>query len=91
MRSEQELKEVGAKLAKLTEFISEFGKRDEYETKSFDYACNVQDTILWVLEEITTEQFTSDGFLDVAVLSSNATNIEIRTGQVCESHESSGS
>ena len=87
MRSEQELKEVQAKLSKLTNFISEFGKKNEFENKNFGYALSVQDTIYWVLGKITTEKFTGDGYLDVALLRLITQHIEVRTGQKLEVQE----
>ena len=54
MRTIQELKEFTEKLSKLTGFIAEHGKKDEFEERYFGYACNVQDTIAWVLMEIET-------------------------------------
>lgn len=87
MRSERELKEVEAKLNKLTGFIAEFGQNDEVATRSLGFAYDVNNTIKWVLGEITTEQFTSDAYLDVAMLRAIVANIELRTGQILEDYK----
>ena len=84
MRTEQELKELVEKLSKLTGFIAEYGEHNEFEEKNVGFACDVDDTIAWVLGEITTERFTSDAYVNIEVLQLIATNIELRTGHKLE-------
>ncbi len=43
------------------------GDKKEFSSKDFVFACNVQDTISWVLGEIETEHFRSDAFLNVDI------------------------
>lgn len=87
MRSEQELRQLVTELDKLTEFISAHGNEKEFNTKDFNFACNVSDVISWVLEEITTERFTSDNYIDVVKLKAVVSKIELRTGQKLEHSE----
>jgi len=87
MRTIQELKAVEQELSKLTGFIAGLGNKKEFNNKDFDFACNVQDTIMWVLMEIETEHFRSDAYLDVAKLRKIAKNIELRTGKKLDDYE----
>ncbi len=87
MRTIQELKEFTEKLSKLTGFIAEHGKKDEFEERYFGYACNVQDTIAWVLMEIETDRFLSDAYLNIEVLKLIAENIELRTAKKLDDFE----
>ncbi len=42
---------------------------------------DIIDTLMWVLEEITTEHFESDAYLDLFKFRAIAENIEHRTGK----------
>lgn len=87
MRTEQELKELEQKLSKLTGFIAGHGNDREFKNKDFDFACNVSDTISWVLGETTTENFTSEAFINLDKLQKIAYRIEIRTGKMLDDFE----
>ena len=65
MRTIEELKAVESELSKLTGFRNEYGYNKEVNNKDFDFACNVTDTISWVLMEIETEHFKSDSYINI--------------------------
>ncbi len=79
MRTENEIQQLKEELETLTGFIAENGT-DEEMTNS-NYYCNIIDALEWILEEIETEHFQSDAFLDLFKLRSIVTNIEHRTGK----------
>lgn len=87
MRTIEELREVEKELTKLTGFISEHGYKKEVNNKDFDFACNVTDTISWVLMEIETEHFKSDSYINIEKLRKIAYKIEIRTGVMLDDFE----
>lgn len=87
MRSEQEIKELAAELSKLTGFIAESGDRNELDKKDWAFSCNVGDALSWVVEEITTEHFTSDAYLNLEVLRQIAFKIEVQSGKKLEDYK----
>jgi len=95
MRNIQELKEFETKLSRLTGVVAGWCTDKEFKSvsQSFDFACYVQDTIAWVLGEITNEQFEGNEFIDIAKLRAIAEKIVTRTGQtmeVMERHKAEG-
>lgn len=87
MRTESELTELSETLSRLTGFIAGNGNDREFKNKDFDFACNVTDTISWVLMETTTEIFISDAFINLDKLQKVAYRIEIRTGKSLDDYE----
>lgn len=87
MRTELELRKLEAQLSRLTQFIAGTGNDREFKNKDFDFACNAQDTISWVLGEVTTEHFTGEGFIDIDTLQKIAYKIEIRTGVMMDDNK----
>ncbi len=79
MQNETEIQELKQELETLTSFISANGTDEERNI--INYACNTTDALLWILEEITTEHFKSDAYLDLFKIRAIAENIEYRTGE----------
>ena len=79
MQNETEIQELKQELETLTRFISANGTDEERDI--INYACNITDAMMWVLEETTTEHFKSDAYLDLFKLRAIAENIEHRTGE----------
>ncbi len=85
MKSEDEIIELRDELDKLTGFISESCTDEEFE--KIIYACNITDAFLWILEEITTENFNSDSYLKLDELRKMSNQIEKRTGNIFEDYQ----
>jgi len=81
MRTENEIQELKQELETLTGFIADTGTEQEFGDKSVSYSSDVTDALNWVLEEIGTEDFRSDSYLDLAKLHAIASKIEKRTGK----------
>ncbi len=79
MRTKNEIQQLKQELEILTGFITDYGIKEEI--KNSNYACDIIDALWWVLEEITTEHFESDAYLDLFKLRAIAENIEHRTGK----------
>ncbi len=88
MRSEKELKELKEELEKLTGFIADNDiYQEEHEDKDTVFSNDVTNTISWVLEEIQTESFRSDSYLNIANLKKIAKKIEQKTNKKLEDYE----
>lgn len=81
MRSQQEIRELKEKLAKLTGFIGEFGTLKELYNLDVQFSCNASDAFSRVLGEITSERFISDAYVNFTHLEEIALMIERRTGK----------
>ncbi len=80
MRSKRELQELKEELERLTCFIADFGTQKDFENEDTTFSSNVTDALSWVLEEIATEHFQSDAYLNLTKLHTIAKHIEQRTG-----------
>ena len=81
MRTENEIQEFKQELETLTCFITDSGTEQEFKYKCVSYSSDVIDVLDWVLDEIGTEDFKSDSYLDLAKLHAIASKIEQRTGK----------
>jgi len=81
MRTENEIQELKQELETLTGFIADSGTEQEFADKCVSYSSDVADALDWVLEEIGTQEFRSDGYLDLTKLHAFAIKIEQRTGK----------
>jgi hypothetical protein len=81
MRTENEIQELKQELEILTGFLVDSGTEQEFEDKCVCYSNDVADALDWVLEEIGTENFRSDSYLELAKLHAIASKIEQRTGK----------
>ncbi len=77
MRNKNEIQQLIQELEMIMDVITESGNEQEFELRK--YGCDVLDTLDWVLEEITTEQFKSSDFIDLAKLHATIKEIEQRT------------
>jgi len=80
MRSEKELQELKQELETLTGFIVDFGTQQEFDNEDVRFSSDVTDALSWILEEIRTEDFRSDAYLNITKLHTIANKIEQRTG-----------
>ena len=80
MRKLQEVIELKEELSKLTAFIGDFGLEEEFGDKDVQFSCNITDGLSWVLEEISSEHFRSDSYVNLQHLKKIASTIEKRTG-----------
>lgn len=87
IRNKKEIKELEEELSKITGFISDYGIDGEFNDKDFSYSCNITDALSWVLEEISTEHFRSNAYLDIDNLKKIVEKIEKRTGVKLENYE----
>ena len=85
MRSEKEIKELRDRLDVLTEIGSEI----EINDKDFTFCCDTSDVIGWVLDEISTDDFLSDRYLNIEDLEERIRDIrkEIEKKQKGEDKE----
>lgn len=87
IRNEKEIKELKEELSKLTGFIADFGTDKEFQSSEMPFANDVVDALSWVLNEISTENFRSKAYLNIAALKEVAKGIERRTGKKLEDYE----
>ena len=81
MRTKNEIQELKQELEAFTCFIADFGTEQEFADKCVSYSCDIIDAINWIQEEIGTERFRSDAYLDINKLHAIASKIEQRTGK----------
>ena len=79
MRTKNEIQQLIQELEMIMDVITEYGNEQEFELRK--YGCDVLDTLDWVLEEITTEQFKSSDYIDLAKLNATVREIKQRTGE----------
>lgn len=87
MRNQQEVREVEQELSKLTSFIGELGTEEEFHNKDVQFSCNITDALSWVLEEISSEHFKSDAYVNLMCLREIANTIEKRTGNKLQDYK----
>lgn len=87
VRNEREIKELEEELSKITGFIADFGTDREFNDEDVKFSNDVTDALSWVLEEISTEHFRSNAYLNIANLKKLAEKIEKRTGRKLEDYE----
>ncbi len=81
MRSEKEVRELLRIIEPIISFISEHGRNEDLDDDNWRYACDVVDTLYWVLGEIDTERFLSDAYLNLEKLRKTVARIESETGK----------
>jgi hypothetical protein len=81
MRNKNEIQELKQELEMLTGFIGDYGTEQEFKDKCVSFSCDVIDALAWVMEEIETEHFKSDNYLDLFRLHAIAKKIEQRIGK----------
>ena len=87
MQGEQEIRSLKEELEKLTGFISDNGSAEQFAGKEFVFACNVCDSLAWVLEETLVEHFRSDSYINLELLKQIARAIEMKTGKKLDEYE----
>jgi hypothetical protein len=87
MRNPQEVIELKEELSKLTAFITDFGLEEEFRDKDVQFSCDITDTLSWVLEEISSEDFRSDSYINFLHLKEIASTIEKRTGNKLQDYK----
>lgn len=90
MRTEDEIRALRDKLENVTSFIGDFGSTPELQSDKMKYACNVLDTIDWVLGETSTDNFQSEGFLDMDNLYGIGKRVERQTGETMKQYSEKG-
>jgi len=80
MRTEKEIRDLKAKLNKLSGYIVDVGKFDPTALKDLIFINDLSDAFSWVLEEILDKHFSTAGFIDLDGLERIAQGIEKRTG-----------
>ena len=80
MRSPQEVRELKELLERITGFIADYGGEQYLDDPNFKYACDVADTLAWVLGEIDTYKFTSPNYLNLDRLMAMVKEIEKKRG-----------
>ena len=84
MRSETEIRELHDELAGIVDYVSDFGTEEESENEDMDFASDVLDTLDWIMEKISTKEFTRKPYLDMYKLKKTAETIKDRTGEAEE-------
>jgi hypothetical protein len=79
MINEIEIKSLKECLEQLTGYIAEYGSEKEYGSDTMTFANNVCDALSWVLEEISSDHFKTDAYLNILGLEEVAQQIESRT------------
>jgi len=87
MRDEEEVRRLRDDLLQLTGYISEYGTRENHAKESLVFSNDACDVLTWILEEIPTEGFESDGYLNLPELRRLAERIEASTGKRLEDYE----
>ena len=87
MRNPQEVIELKEELSKLTAFITDYGLEEEFRDKDVQFSCDITDALSWVLEEISSEDFRSDSYINFPHLKEIASTIEKRTGNKLQDYK----
>jgi len=87
MRNSEEIIQLKEELSKLTAFISDFGLEEEFHDTNVQFSCDITDTLSWVLEEISSEDFRSDNYVNLQHLKEIASTIEKRTGNKLQDYK----
>ena len=80
MKSETEIEELYNELTVIVDCISDSETEEESENEDMDFASDVLDTLDWVLEKITTKEFTKKPYLNLDKLKRTVKEIEDRAG-----------
>ncbi|ACL11455.1 hypothetical protein DKAM_1129 [Desulfurococcus amylolyticus 1221n] len=78
---EREVRELLDLVEPIISFIGEYGRDEDLKDDNWRYACDVVDTLYWVLGEIDTEDFLSDTYLNLEKLKRIVARIERKTGK----------
>ncbi|NIN01189.1 MAG: hypothetical protein GTO24_24780 [candidate division Zixibacteria bacterium] len=65
MRTEREIRALYDELEKLPGFIANYSDEQERKNRDLGFVCDVLDVLLWVLEEMSTEEFRSGAYLNL--------------------------
>lgn len=87
MRTEGEIRALYDELEKLPGFIADYGNEQELPKRDLGFVCDVLDALLWVLGEMSTEEFRSGTYLNLDKLKAITEEIEERTGERLEDYE----
>ena len=87
MRAEEEVRGLRDELLRFTGYISDYGTREDHVTESLVFSNDACDVLTWVLEEISTERFQSDAYLNLPQLRRFAEKIRASTGKRLEDYE----
>ena len=87
MRTREEVRGLRDELLQLTGYISDYGAREDRVTESLVFSNDTCDVLTWVLEEISTERFQSDAYLNLPELRRFAEEIQASTGKRLEDYE----
>lgn len=87
MRDEREIRALYDELEKLPGFIADYGNEQECRNRDLGFLCDVLDVLLWVLGEMSTEEFRSGSYLNLDKLKAVTEEIEKRTGRRLEDYE----
>lgn len=87
MRHEKEIREFKDGLWKMIGFIADNGNKAEWSSKEQGFACDVDDTLDWILEDTSTERFKSIDYLNYDKLLEIIKGIEKRTGLSWKDYE----
>lgn len=87
MRSEQDIRQLKEELDKLTSFINDGGIDNALDGADILFAYNVAAALGWVLEDIRTENFRSDLYLNLEHLEHIAKAKQTRTGEKFTGYE----
>ncbi len=82
MLSETEIKELYDELSIIVDRISEAGSTEESGDEDVDFASDVLDTLEWILEKISTEEFTKEPYLNL-----NKLRETVKTTEDCDVDE----
>ena len=87
MRSEEEVRRLRDELLQLTGYVSDYGTRESHIAESMVFSNDATDVLTWVLEEVSTERFQSDAYLNLPQMRRFAAEIKARTGKRLEDYE----
>ncbi len=87
MLSKKEIEELKDELQRYSGFIEDHGSDEEFNDDDVVYLNHVLDCIDWCIGEISTEDFTSESYLNIGRLKSIVRAIESRTNKRVEGYE----
>lgn len=87
MKNENEIEELKSQLEKLTGFIADYGSDKEFGEDGNSFTNNLCDSLSWVLDEISTEDFMSIEYLNISKLQEIVKNIEVKSGKKLADYE----
>ena len=86
MKAENDIQELKSELLQIIGFIEDYGTKEEAESAEVEFAGDVVDTLSWIVEEMSNEEFRDDPYLNMPQLRKTVKNIEERTGEKLQDH-----